>query len=99
MNPDGSMPPEERPAMRFAAPSVPAPARLHSAHLGWDRAATHMDDLDSYFPLQRLQEFRDEGRIGSLSPRFYGTSLAEDGPQLVSWCREDAVDAVVLVPI
>ncbi len=85
--------------MRFAARSEPAPTRLHTAHLGWDRDATHMDDIDSYFPLRRLQEFRDTGRIGSLSPRFYGTSRAEDGPPLVAWCREDDVDAVVLVPI
>ncbi|TAJ20459.1 MAG: LLM class flavin-dependent oxidoreductase, partial [Dehalococcoidia bacterium] len=31
-------------------------------------------------------------RIGSLSPRYYGASRAEDGPQLLSWCREDVVD-------
>lgn len=99
MNPDGSVPPKDRPAMRFAAPSAPAPTRLHTAHLGWDRDATHMEDLESYFPLQRLEEFHDEGRIGSLSPRYYGASRAEDGPQLLSWCREDEVDAVVLVPI
>lgn len=99
LNPDGTPPPEGRPPMRFAAPADPVPVRLHTAHLGWDRDATHMDDLDSYFPMHRLAEFRAEGRIGSLSPRFYGTSLEDDGAQLVAWCREDGVDAVVMVPI
>lgn len=99
LNPDGTPPPEGRPPMRYAAPADPVPARLHTAHLGWDREATHMEDLDSYFPVHRLAEFRARGRIGSLSPRFYGTSLEDDGAQLAAWCREDGVDAVVLVPI
>lgn len=99
LSPDGAPPPEGRPPMRFAAPAAPAPARLHTAHLGWDRASTHMDDLDSYFPIHRLAEFQREGRIGSLSPRFYGTHLEDDAAQLIEWCREDGVDAVVMVPI
>ncbi len=99
LNPDGTPPPEGRPPMRYAAPADPAPARLHTAHLGWDRDATHMDDLDSYFPIHRLAEFREEGRIGALSPRFYGTHFEDDAAQLVAWCREDRVDAVVMVPI
>lgn len=99
LEPDGSPPPEGRPPMRYAAPADPPPRRLHTAHLGWDREATHMEDLDSYFPIHRLAEFRAEGRIGSLSPRFYGTSLEDDSAQIVEWCREDGVDAVVMVPI
>lgn len=99
LGPDGAPPPEGRPPMRYASPVEPAPTRLHTAHLGWDRDATHMDDLDSYFPLRRLTEFQAEGRIGSLSPRFYGTHLEDDATQLAAWCREDGVDAVVMVPI
>ncbi len=99
LNPDGAPPPEGRPPMRYAASTDPAPARLHTAHLGWDRDATHMDDLDSYFPIHCLAEFHAEGRIGALSPRYYGAHVEDDGPRLLEWCREDGVDAVVLVPI
>jgi len=99
LNPDGAPPPEGRPPMRYAASASPAPARLHTAHLGWDRETTHMDDLDSYFPIHRLAEFQAGGRIGSLSLRFYGTHLEDDAAQLIAWCREDGVDAVVMVPI
>lgn len=99
LGPDGTPPPEGRPPMRFAAPAAPASTRLHTAHLGWDREATHMDDLDSYFPIHRLAEFQASGRIGLLSPRFYGAHLEDDAEQLITWCREDGVDAVVMVPI
>lgn len=99
LGPDGAPPPEGRPPMRFAAPADPAPARLHTAHLGWDREATHMDDPDSYFPIHRMAEFQAGGRIGSLSPRFYGTHFEDDAEQLITWCREDSVNAVVMVPI
>ena len=99
LNSDGSPPPEGRPPMRYATSAQPAPVRLHTAHLGWDRTSTHMEDLDSYFPIHRLTEFQAAGRVGSLSSRFYGTSLEDDGAQLVTWCREDGVDAVVMAPI
>ena len=50
----------------------PAPKRIYTAHLFWDKKATHTDDLDSFLPLNRLAEYAAEGRIGSVSPRFYG---------------------------
>jgi D-proline reductase (dithiol) PrdB len=88
----------------YAMSSNPAPTHLYTAHLGWDKKATHTDDLDSFLPLNRLAEFAAEGRIGSASPRFYGVSTAysqgqtirRDAPQLLGWCREDSVDAMLL---
>jgi hypothetical protein len=52
----------------------------------------------------RLAEYALQERIGSASPRFYGVptdysqarTIHLYGPQILHWCREDHVDAVVL---
>ncbi len=88
----------------YAAASSPAPARMFTADLAWDKVATHTDDVDSFLPLNRLTEYAAAGRIGSVSPRFYGIptdysqgkTTQRDAPQILAWCREDKVDAVLL---
>jgi hypothetical protein len=88
----------------YSMPSNPVPDRLHTNHLFWDKKATHTEDLDSFLPLHRLFEFADSGRIDSVSPRFYGVptdysqnrTIRQDAPQILEWCREDKVDAVLL---
>jgi len=88
----------------YAMESNPAPTRMFTADLFWDKVATHTDDVDSFLPLNRLAEYAAGGRIGSVSPRFYGvptdysqgkTSL-RDAPKILEWCREDGVDAMLL---
>ncbi len=82
----------------------PVPARMYTNHLFWDKKATHTDDVDSFLPLHRLAEYAEEGRIGSVSPRFYGVptdysqnrTINQDAPQILEWCREDGVDVVLL---
>lgn len=73
----------------------------------WDREATHTDDTETYLPLARLGELVGEGRIGSVSERFYGApadysqrlNSTEDAPQIASWMREDGVDVALLIPL
>jgi hypothetical protein len=73
----------------------------------WDREATHTDDPETYLPLARLAEHVEAGRVGSLSPRFYGVptdysqrlTLEQDAPQVATWMREDSVDIALLVPL
>ena len=88
----------------YALAASPAPARMFTADLFWDKRATHTDDVDSFLPLNRLADYAAGGRIRSVSPRFYGvpteysqgkTSL-RDAPQILEWCREDGVDAMLL---
>ena len=82
----------------------PPPTKLVTEGLAWDKEATHTDDVESYLPLNRLSEYAAEGRIGSASPRFYGVptdysvgrTLRRYAPQILKWCREDDVDAVLL---
>jgi D-proline reductase (dithiol) PrdB len=79
---------------------------LRISHVGYDRLHTSAKDINTYFPLARLREAAAAGRIGSLAPRFHGaptnrshrTTTESDVPELLRRCREDEVDAVVLVP-
>jgi hypothetical protein len=88
----------------YADPSNPPPKRLYTDDLGWDKKATHTEDIDSYLPVNRLAEFAAAGRIGAASPRFYGVptdysqrnTVERAAPQILKWCREDNLDAVLL---
>jgi hypothetical protein len=88
----------------YAQPAFPAPAALYTDDLFWDKHATHTNDVDSFLPLNRLAEYAQSGRIGSASPRFYGVptdysqarTIDLYGPQILKWCREDGVDALIL---
>ena len=89
----------------YAAAIDPFPD-LRIAHIAIDRAHTTASDIASYFPLAALMKLAVAGYIGSVSPRFYGlptnrskrTTRDIDSKALLAFCREDHVDAVVLVP-
>ncbi len=75
------------------------------AHVAIDRQHTDMTDSGSWFPLPLLRTFADQGMIGALAPRFHGAptnrsqrhTLTVDCPEILKRCREDGVDAMVLV--
>lgn len=79
---------------------------LRISHIAIDRAHTTAEDLAAYFPLAALRNAKSKGRIGSMAPRFHGlptnrshrVTLETDCPEILSRCREDAVDAAILVP-
>ena len=89
----------------YSAPTDTDPD-LRISHVGYDRRHTSAKDINTYFPLARLREAAASGRIGALAPRFHGaptnrshrTTTESDAPELLRRCREDGVDAVVLVP-
>jgi hypothetical protein len=88
----------------YAEKAEPAPKRMFTADLFWDKEATHTDDVDSFLPVNRLAEYAAGGRIGSASPRFYGVptdysqgrTIEQAAPRILEWCREDGLDAVLL---
>jgi hypothetical protein len=105
---DPHRPPDERPQKGpYAAPVEPMPECLYTMDLSWDKEATHTDDLGSFFPAADLKEAARSGRIGSVSPRFYGvpteysqrTTKEHDAPAILEYMREDGVEAAVLVPL
>lgn len=91
----------------YSIPSDTPVDRLYSRQVDYDKHATHLDDVNSYFPITRLQEFAEAGRIGELAARCHGVYqkysqrrvLENDAPEVLKRCREDGVDAVVLTPV
>ena len=83
------------------------PEALYTADLAWDKENTHTDDLDSFFPVHRLRELVEAGRIGGLAARYHGVpteysqrrTRERDAPEILRRCREDGVDAALLVPL
>ena len=83
------------------------PTRLYANDLFWDRKATHLDDLNSYFPIDHLKSLVDTGRIGALAERFHclpteysqRRTVSIDAPELLKRCREDGADLAMLVPL
>jgi Glycine/sarcosine/betaine reductase selenoprotein B (GRDB) len=79
---------------------------LRISHVGYDRLHTSAEDINTYLPLARLKEAAAAGRLGALGPRLHGAptnrshrvTIEIDSPELLRRCREDGVDAAVLVP-
>ncbi len=80
---------------------------LDNEHLSWAKDETNTDDLGSFLPIAQMQRLAKEGRIGSLSPRYYciptqyssRVTERKDAPQILDWMREDDVDLAVMVPL
>ncbi len=91
----------------YSIPSDTPVADLYSPQEHYDKNATNLDDVDSFFPITRLHELAAEGRFSELAPRCHGVYTAYsqrrttevDGPEVLKRCREDGVDAAVLVPV
>ena len=79
---------------------------LRISHIGYDRTHSPATDANAWFPLPLLRRRAAEGRIGALARRFHGAptnrshrvTIKTDAPELLARCREDGVDAALLVP-
>ncbi|MFN0030263.1 MAG: glycine reductase [Acidimicrobiales bacterium] len=84
----------------------PLPTGRFSAHENRDTFAAAANERESFLPLLRMQELVAAGRIGSLSPRFYGVpfdysprrTTEQDAPAVLELLQADAVDVALLVP-
>jgi D-proline reductase (dithiol) PrdB len=91
----------------YSIPNEPAPTHLATDGLFWDRLATHTEDLNSFLPVHRLEEFVRDGRVGRLAPRLHGVpteysqrkTIERDAPEVLRRCQEDGVDVALLVPL
>jgi hypothetical protein len=91
----------------YCIPTNTPAERLFSRQEHYDKHATHLDDVNTYFPVTRLQEKADAGRIASLAPRCHGVytaysqkrTLEVDAPEVLRRLREDEVDIAVLTPV
>ena len=79
---------------------------LRISHVAIDRKHTSMEDAGCWFPLAALRDAHAAGRIGRIARRFHGAptnrsqrhTLEVDAPGILSRCRDDGVDAAILVP-
>ncbi len=91
----------------YSIPAETPAERLYSRQQHFDTHATHIEDVDSYFPLTRLNELAAVGRIGSVAARAHGVftsysvrkTLERDAPEVLERCLDDGADAVLLTPI
>ena len=75
------------------------------SHIGYDRKHTTAKDSNTWFPLPLMREFANQGRF-KLARRFHGAptnrsqrvTLETDAPEILARCRQDQVDAALLVP-
>ena len=88
-----------------------AGAKFYTVYSG-DSAADHdtrishiAKDSNTWFPLPLMREFARQGRF-KLASRFHGAptnrsqrvTLETDAPEILARCRQDQVDAALLVP-
>ena len=80
---------------------------LYSRQESFDRYATNLDDLNSYLPLTRLQEFVGSGRIGAITGQLHNVNrgyseklmLQTAAPAALEICQRDEVDVAILTPV
>ena len=81
--------------------------KLYSRTLSYDRNATSLDDVNAFYPIDRIREAVDDGRIGSIPDRVYGAYnnysqrkvMAQEAPKMLEFCRRDNLDAIIMVPV
>ncbi len=79
--------------------------QVHDSYYDTDAAR---DDINTVFPIDRLAEAADDGRIGAVAPRLWSgfmgriykrTQLTEEvAPAWADELRDDEVDLALLVP-
>jgi D-proline reductase (dithiol) PrdB len=78
---------------------------VRNRHVAIDFKHTTGDDSNAWFPLRLMRQLAAQGRY-RLAVRFHGMptnrsqrhTIEVDAPELLARCREDGVDAAVLVP-
>ncbi|HJM74774.1 MAG TPA: glycine/sarcosine/betaine reductase selenoprotein B family protein [Dehalococcoidia bacterium] len=90
----------------FTRPTDTVPD-LRVSHIGYDRRNAQVEDLNAYFPMQRLHEAVSAGRIGELATNFHAVptlrsqrkTIERDAPEILERLRKEEIDAAVLVAV
>ena len=86
---------------------VLAPPAEWETDVAWDRESTHLDDRETFVPIDAMRKAVAKGVIGGLAKRFHGAptdyshrkTLEEDAPEILRRVREDGADAALLVAL
>ena len=79
---------------------------LRIAHVGIDRKHANLSEMACWFPLEAARQAVVDQRIARLARRFYGLptnrsqrhTIENDAPRILEMCKDDGVDAAVLIP-
>ena len=89
-----------------AVAAEPPPDAMYTNDLFWHNGATTTDDPESFLPIRTLSRFVADGRLGSLNERFFCVpttysrqSTLDDAETITTWCNDDGVDLVLLIPL
>jgi D-proline reductase (dithiol) PrdB len=85
----------------------PAPERLFTDNVAWDKESTHTNDRASFLPIEAASELAAEGAFAGLTARFHGVpteysqrkTKTEDAPEILARVREDEAEAAILCPL
>jgi hypothetical protein len=86
---------------------VLAPPATWETDVAWDRESTHLDDRETFVPIDAMRKAVANGVIGGIARRFHGAptdyshrkTMEEDAPEILRRVREDGADAALLVPL
>jgi D-proline reductase (dithiol) PrdB len=86
---------------------VADPPPAFDTDVAWDRESTHVDDRETFLPIDAMQRLVGEGSVGALAPRFHGAptdfsqrkTCERDAPEILGRLRQDRVDAAILIPL
>jgi len=90
----------------WSAPIASPPATFDT-DLAWDRESTHVDDRETFLPLDAATRLAQKGVFAGLTERFHGAptdyshkkTLEQDAPDLLRRLREDGADAAILTAL
>ena len=91
----------------WAGPTAPPPDALFTMNTAWDKESTHTDDRESFLPIDTMQGFARDGRIGGLTDHFFGAptvyshrmTMQRHAPEILERVQADGGDVAVLSPL
>ena len=91
----------------YTIPADTPTEKLYSRTQSFDMNATHLDDVNSFYPIDRLREAVADGRIASMPDHVLGCYnnysqrkvLEQEAPKALAQCQKDGIDALIMVPV
>lgn len=86
---------------------VARPPESFDTDVAWDRESTHVDDRETFLPIDAAQRLVADGMLGALAPRIHTAptdysqhkTTQQDAPEILRRLWEDEVDAAILTAL
>jgi Glycine/sarcosine/betaine reductase selenoprotein B (GRDB) len=98
---------DERNRKQVWSGSVENPPSRFDTDVAWDKEATHVEDRETFLPIDAMKQLVIDGAVGELSHRFHhaptdysqAKTSGHDAPAILRRLREDGADAAILVAL